>query len=129
MSWWHPTLNALAEQLSNGVLNEMKRRIQGSNIRREKLELKEDSKRMTDFFQREIQRHAKRKEKLKQKSERINNIQLQLEQIKHQLREKEKSFNQKEKEYKKIIEQQMKYLDALKSRLGLRKRSLRPSPP
>lgn len=53
MSWWSPALNALAEQLSKGVLNEMKKRIANSNIKKEKLQLNEDTKRMKDFFQRE----------------------------------------------------------------------------
>ena len=64
MSWWHPTLNALAEQLSKGCLNEMKKRIQNSNIKKQKLKMDEDSQRMREFFQREIERYNKRKANL-----------------------------------------------------------------
>jgi hypothetical protein len=41
-SWWHDNLTNLADQLSKGVLTEMKRRIQTSNIQREKLQLDEE---------------------------------------------------------------------------------------
>ena len=60
-SWWNPTLNTLASQLSRGILNEMKKRITTSNIRKEKLEPTEDSQRMKEFFSREIGRYERRK--------------------------------------------------------------------
>ena len=39
MAWWSPALNVLAEKLSQGCLNEMKRRILKSNIQKQKLKL------------------------------------------------------------------------------------------
>ena len=44
--WWHDDMTSHAAQLSNGVLNEMKRRIQTSNIQKEKLQLGENTERM-----------------------------------------------------------------------------------
>ena len=133
MSWWNPTLNYLAEQLSKGVLNEMKNRIIRSNIKKEKLKLNEDSKRMKDFFEREIQRHNKRKEKLKQKQLNVKNMTNELNLLKTQLKEthihlKQKeedikkqlqSFKIKETQYKKIIRKQMKILKHVKDHSNL----------
>ena len=124
MSWWNPALNVLAGKLSKGVLNEMKKRIQSSNIKKEKLQLNEDTKRMRAFFQREIERHNKRKAKLNQKRQNIQNISKQLQNIQQQLQKtqtrlkqkedelkhKETIFIKKERQYKKIIEHQMKIL-------------------
>ena len=59
MAWWSPALNVLAEKLSQGCLNDMKRRILKSNIQKQKLKLNEDTQRMRDFFEREIKRHNK----------------------------------------------------------------------
>ena len=68
--WWHDNMSNLATQLSNGVLSEMKRRIQTSNIKKERLTLNEDTQRMREFFEREIKRYENRKEatRLKQQS-------------------------------------------------------------
>jgi hypothetical protein len=59
--WWHEDMSPLAAQLSNGVLNEMKRRIQTSNINEYK-----NTEGMTalvlqrgDTTLREAQRHPK----------------------------------------------------------------------
>ena len=52
----------LAGQLTRGVLNEMKKRIQTSNIKKQKLELDENSQRMKEFFEREINRYERRKQ-------------------------------------------------------------------
>ena len=98
MSWWHPTLNVLAEQLSKGCLNEMKRRIQTSNIKREKLKINEDSQRMREFFQREIKRHHKRKTKLKQRQQNIQNFSIQLKHVQTQLQRTQTELKQKEDE-------------------------------
>ena len=120
-SWWNPALNALAQQLSKGALNEMKRRILGTNIKKEKLQLDEDTQRMREFFAREIQRHNKRKQQLKQRQNKLYSITKQLQEVQQQLtkkenelRQKEKLFNKKERQYKKVIEQQMRYLQHLK---------------
>ena len=67
--WWHPSLTILADQLSKGVLNEMKNRILTSNIQKEKLQLNEDTDRMKDFFTREIQRFNNRKDNIKVKQQ------------------------------------------------------------
>jgi hypothetical protein len=58
-----------AAQLSKGVLNEMKRRIQTSNIQKEKLQLKENTERMKQSFKREIKRYTKRKEAMRLKQQ------------------------------------------------------------
>ena len=123
--WWHPALNVLAQQLSKGVLNEMKKRILGSNIKKEKLQLDEDSKRMRDFFEREIQRHNKRKQTLNQRRQNLQHITKQLQEVQQklkkqddELRQKETIFNKKERQYKKIIEQQMTILTKLRSQSG-----------
>jgi len=62
-------MTSQAAQLSNGVLNEMKRRIQTSNIQKEKLQLGENTERMTQFFEREVKRYTKRKETMRLKQE------------------------------------------------------------
>jgi hypothetical protein len=59
--WWHEDMTNHAAQLSKGVLNEMKRRIQTSNIQKEELQLDENTERMKQFFEREIKRYTKRK--------------------------------------------------------------------
>jgi hypothetical protein len=74
MHWWHDNFTELAAQLSRGVLTEMKRRIQTSNIQREKLQLDEDSPNMRSFFEREIKRYNKRKEATRLKQTDIKDI-------------------------------------------------------
>jgi hypothetical protein len=66
--WYNEKYNDLADQLSKGVLNEMKTRIETSNINKEKLELGEETERMKDFFEREIQRYKKRKQTTEDKA-------------------------------------------------------------
>ena len=58
--WWAPALNAVAAQLSSGVRAEMKRRIQHTNIQKERLALNEDTARMKAFFERELARFQRR---------------------------------------------------------------------
>jgi hypothetical protein len=70
--WWHDDMSLLAAQLSNGVLNEMKRRIHTSNIRKHKLTLNEDTERMTAFFNAEIRRYQKRKDTQKKKQDKLD---------------------------------------------------------
>jgi hypothetical protein len=60
-SWWNSSWNELATQLSSGILNEMKKRILTSNVKKEKLQLDDKSEKMKEFFEREIQRYNKRK--------------------------------------------------------------------
>ena len=62
-------MSQYAEQVSKGVLNEMKRRIMTSNIQKEKLQLDESTERMRQFFEREIKRYSTRKDNMKKKSE------------------------------------------------------------
>ena len=78
MNWWHDNLTGLAAQLSKGVLTEMKRRIQTSNIQREKLQLDKDSQSMRSFFDREIKRFSKRKEATRFKQADLKDIMRQL---------------------------------------------------
>ena len=101
MSWWNPALNALADQLSQGVLNEMKKRILCSNIKKEKLQLDESSERMRDFFKREIERHNKRKQTLKQKSQKVQEIVKELQRVQQRLQQVQTQLNQRETEFKK----------------------------
>jgi hypothetical protein len=70
--WWHDDMSLLAAQLSNGVLNEMKRRIHTSNIRKHKLTLNENTERMTAFFNAEIRRYEKRKDNQKKKQDKLD---------------------------------------------------------
>jgi len=74
--WWHEDMTNHAAQLSKGVLNEMKRRIQTSNIQKEKLQLDENTDRMKQIFIRELKRYTKRKEamRLKQDQPATNNV-------------------------------------------------------
>ena len=74
--WWHDDMTSHAAQLSKGVLNEMKRRIQTSNIQKEKLQLDENTDRMKQIFIRELKRYTKRKEAiwLKQEQPATNNV-------------------------------------------------------
>jgi hypothetical protein len=74
-NWWHPDNNDLAQQLSVGILNELKHRITHTNIKREKLQLHESSERIRQLFQREIARYTKRLDaaaKKKQDVERVD---------------------------------------------------------
>ena len=102
-SWWSPAMNIFAEQLSRGVLNEMKKRILKSNIKKEKLKLDEDTERMKQFFQREIERHNKKKAKLKHKQKTLQTITKQLQYIQMRLAEKEKELHEKEQLYKPCV--------------------------
>jgi hypothetical protein len=70
--WWHDDMSPLAAQLSNGVLNEMKRRIQTSNIRKHKVTLNASTERMTAFFNAEIRRYEKRKDTQKKKQDKLD---------------------------------------------------------
>jgi hypothetical protein len=74
--WWHDNMSSLTAQLSNGVLNEMKRRIETSNIRKQKLSLDENSERMTAFFQAEIKRYQKRKDNQKKRQAELEKLDL-----------------------------------------------------
>jgi len=62
--WWDNTFSNLAENLTVGVLNEMKKRILNTKIKGEKLELEENSTRMRQFFERETKRYENRKSNL-----------------------------------------------------------------
>ena len=118
MAWWNNSFQVLAGQLSKGVLNEMKRRITGSNIKREKLQLHEDTQRMRQFFEREIARHKKRKQQMKEIGQNILTITKELQNTQQKLQaaqKKEKAFLKKERQYKIIIERQMKYLHMFKN--------------
>jgi hypothetical protein len=72
--WWHDDMSDKAALLSNGVLNEMKRRIEKSNIQKEKLTLNESTDRMKKFFDREILRYQKRQEAMNKKREDAKSI-------------------------------------------------------
>ena len=100
--WWHPALSTVATKLSQGVLNEMKKRILSSNIQKEKLTLAEDSPAMRSFFDREIARYTKRKETLNHK----NN---EHEQLKVQIKE----LTSTTKNYEQIITQQFAMIKTL----------------
>lgn len=65
--WWHDDMSEKAAVLSTGVLNEMKRRIETTNIGKEKLTLNESSERMKVFFDKNIARYEKRLATMKKK--------------------------------------------------------------
>jgi hypothetical protein len=72
--WWHDDMSEKAAVLSTGVLNEMKRRIETTNINKEKLTLNESSERMKDFFDKNIARYEKRLEALKKQREETKSL-------------------------------------------------------
>jgi hypothetical protein len=72
--WWHDEMSEKAAALSNGVLNEMKRRIETTNICKEKLTLNESSLRMKIFFDKETARYEKRIEAVNKKHEEAKSI-------------------------------------------------------
>jgi hypothetical protein len=74
--WWHDSMSPHAVLLSNSVLNEMKRRIETTNIRKQKLALDEDTDRMTAFFKAEINRYQKRKEAQKKRQAELDKLDL-----------------------------------------------------
>ena len=84
--WWHDDMTSLAAQLSQGILNEMKRRITSSKINKEKLKLNESTDRMKSFFEREITRYTNRMEALKQKKIETDNQKEQYEKYKDLLK-------------------------------------------
>jgi hypothetical protein len=67
-------MSELAAQLSNGVQNEMRRRITTSNIKKEKLQLHESTVRMKQFFEREIKRYNTRKNNMKKKQQQESDL-------------------------------------------------------
>ena len=102
MAWWSPALNVLAEKLSQGCLNEMKRRILKSNIQKQKLKLNEDTQRMRDFFEREIKRHNNRKQKLTERKEQNRLLQLKLQKAQQDIEELHTKLKNYEKEIKRL---------------------------
>jgi len=111
--WWHADLNHLASQLSRGMLNDMKRRILTSNIKKEKLTLNENGERIKEFFEREISRYQRRQASLTAKKREIAQSQHTTKRLQTKLRYKEQECEQ----YKKIIEGQMKMLHSFKAKL------------
>ena len=81
-------MNQYVQQLSKGILNEMKKRILNSNIKKEKLELNEDSQRMTEFFQREIERYNKRKSKQNNNQQELGLLKAEIDRLKNDLKDK-----------------------------------------
>ena len=49
---------------------------------------------MRDFFEREIKRHNKKKEKLKQKQRTLQSITIQLKEVQHSLSKKEEELSE-----------------------------------
>jgi hypothetical protein len=70
--WWHDDMSELASSLPKGALNDMRRRILSSNIQREKLALNESTDRMKQFFEREILRVEKRRQKALVKEDQLD---------------------------------------------------------
>ena len=101
--WWNPSMNQYAQQLSKGVLNEMKKRILNSNIKKQKLELNEDSQRMTEFFQREIERYNKRKSKQNNCNQELGLLKTELDRLKNDLKEKENECEEAKNEFKELV--------------------------
>ena len=77
--WWAPALNAVAAQLSAGVLDEMKRRIQHTNIQKARLALNEDTERMKAFFERELARFKRRAAKHEEVRAEANRLRRELD--------------------------------------------------
>ena len=60
--WWHNNFDSLAARLPPSILKEMKHRIENTRINGIKLELKDQTKHMKEFFEKEIARNEKRKD-------------------------------------------------------------------
>ena len=101
--------------------------------------MNEDSTNMREFFEREIERHNRKKTKLKQKQKTLQAITKQLREVQIALTEKDRQLRKKEhlyknllieidrakkreKEYKQIIEKYKHYFDiTTKSKSQIRK--------
>ena len=112
-NWWHPSMESLAAKLTTGVLNEMKRRIQTSNIRKEKLTLGEDTERMKNFFAREIARYSKR----------VHNVGAKKHEI-AALQEKIVHFREEITKLQGVVEKQMTVVRKLAAKYAEAKREL-----
>jgi hypothetical protein len=62
--WWNDAFSDVAELLTKGVLNEMKKRILNTKIKGNKLTLDENTALMREFFQRELKRYQTRRTNL-----------------------------------------------------------------
>ena len=89
--WYDHEYANLAGQLSNGMLNEMRKRIEQSKIRGQKLELSEKSDRIKQFFEREIARYNKRKHGLNRKLTELEELRKENQELKDKLDGYEKS--------------------------------------
>mgnify|MGYP003898664927 CR=1 FL=1 len=67
-------------------------------IKKQKLKLDEDSKRMREFFEREIERHNKKKANLKKKQRTLQAITKQLQEVQQALSKKEKELSDYQKQ-------------------------------
>jgi hypothetical protein len=122
-SWWNSSWNELATQLSSGILNEMKKRILTSNVKKEKLQLDDKSEKMKEFFEREIQRYNKRKKTLSEHRLQSQQAITDNERNKNQILELEKIIRKKEKDItdlREIIEKQMVMLRRLSKQRGIK---------
>ena len=88
-------------------MNEMRKRVLSSNIQKEKLDLKENSKRMTDFFQREIERYNKRKQNMCKKQHESDELKRENDELKLNLKTQQDECE----ELKKIVRKQMDMLE------------------
>ena len=120
-SWWNPALNIFATQLSKGMLNEMKKRIETSNIKKEKLMPNEDSPRMRAFFEREIGRFERRKASVQSQQDQAVALASKVDTVEDENRELriqlEKANTTIEK-YKNFAALQMTYVRSMESRLA-----------
>ena len=123
--WWNSKFDDLASQLPKSILMEMKDRILGSKIQKQKLELNDDSQHMADFFVKEVERYKKKLSKpddlklkaeteIKEITEEHNTVMTRLanelaglkEIILQQQRQRSRFEEEKLKLYSKIKEQQ-----------------------
>ena len=77
----------------------MKKRILNSNIKKEKLQLDENTERMKDFFGREIERYQKRKAKLLANQRRIEETEKQHKRVEQELKKTQKQNEEYKKNY------------------------------
>ena len=114
--WYHPAMEEMASKLSTGVLNEMKRRITTSNIKKEKLELNENTDRMRSFFERELSRYTKRKEALQQRSAVEEQLQTRISKLiddNATLEMDKMAIERKNVELHKLVQRQFKLINQL----------------
>lgn len=114
--WWHSDFKEIASKLPASVLAEMEQRILSTKIGGNKLDLQDNSVKMANFFEKELQRYnrkLKRQEEILAKKQELiekesllkkmeNQSSIRVKQLQHELQLKEKMINFLQMEKQKI---------------------------